>query len=128
MKKDEKFDKDDRKADASMCRCVNCQSTHEESAEKTEKDNEQTWKRVCEEEKTCWQLSEESEHEVDDIIWELSCVQRQHIIISAKSLWEIWSKNLHQKERRNKENHNNNNKEHSEISKKDWCQRDVIDA
>ncbi len=111
-----------------MCRCINCQSTHEESAEKTEKDNEQTWKRVCEEKKTCWQLSEESEHEVDDIIWESSCVQRQHIIISTKSLWEIWSKNLHQKERINKENHNNNNEEHSEMSKKDWCQQDVIDA
>jgi len=42
LKKDEKFDKNDRKADASMHRCINCQSVHEESAEETEKDNEQT--------------------------------------------------------------------------------------
>ena len=51
-----------------MCRCVNCQSMHEESAEKTEKDNEQTQKRVREEEKTCRQLSKENKHEVNDII------------------------------------------------------------
>jgi len=42
LRKDEKFDKDDRKADTSTRRCINCQSAHEESAEKTEKDNEQT--------------------------------------------------------------------------------------
>ena len=41
-------------------------------------------------------------------------------------MWEIWSKDFHQKRRRNKENHDNNNKEHSEVSKKDWCQRNVI--
>ncbi len=110
----------------STCRCVDCQSAHEESAEETEKDNEQTWKRVYEEEKTRWQLSEENEHEVNDIIWESSYVQCQHIIISAKSLWEIWSKNLHQKEKRSKENHDNNNKEHSKMSKKDWYQQDAV--
>jgi len=33
-------------------RCINCQSAHEESAEETEKDNEQIQKRVREEEKT----------------------------------------------------------------------------
>jgi len=49
-------------------RCVNCQSAYEESAEETEKDNEQSQKRVHEEEKTCRQLSEESEREVNDII------------------------------------------------------------
>jgi len=42
LKKDEKFDKNDRKADALMHCCINCQSVHEESAEETEKDNEQT--------------------------------------------------------------------------------------
>jgi len=40
LKEDEKFDRDDRKADASTRRCVNCQLAHEESAEETEKDNE----------------------------------------------------------------------------------------
>jgi len=40
LRKDEKFDKNDRKADASTRRCVNCQSMHEESVEETEKDNE----------------------------------------------------------------------------------------
>ncbi len=68
MKKDEKFDKNDRKADALMHCCINCQSVHEESAEETEKDNEQTWKRVHEEEKTRRQLNEKSKHEVNDII------------------------------------------------------------
>jgi len=126
LRKDEKFDKDDRKADASTRRCVNCQSTHEESAEETEKNNEQTWKRVCEREKTRWQLSEKSEHEVNNIIWKLSYVQHWYIIISAKSLWEIWSKNLHQRERRSKENHNNNNKEHSEVSERDWRWQDAV--
>ncbi len=57
-----------------MCHCVNYQSAHEKSAEETEKNNEQTWKRVYEEEKTCRQLSKESEHEVDNIIWKLSCI------------------------------------------------------
>ncbi len=42
LKRDEKIDKDDRKADASMRHCINCQLTHEESAEEIEKDNEQT--------------------------------------------------------------------------------------
>jgi len=42
---------DDKKADASTCRCINCQSTYEESAKKTEKDNEQTQKKVHEEKK-----------------------------------------------------------------------------
>jgi len=42
LRKDEKIDKDDKKADASTCRCVDCQSTHEESAEEIKKDNEQT--------------------------------------------------------------------------------------
>jgi len=42
LKEDEKIDKDDRKADASTRRCIDCQSMHEESAEKIEKDNEQT--------------------------------------------------------------------------------------
>ncbi len=101
---------------------------HEESAEETEKDNEQTWKKVHEEEKTRWQLNKENEREVNDIIWELSCVQRRHIIISAKSLWEIWSKNLHQRERRNKENHDNNNEEHNEMSERDWRRRDAVDV
>ncbi len=41
---------------------------HEESAEEIEKDNKQTWKRVHEEEKTYWQLSKESKHEINDII------------------------------------------------------------
>jgi len=75
LKKDEKFNKDDRKVDALMHRCVDCQSAYEESAEETEKDNEQTWKRVHEEEKTCWQLSKKSEREVNDIIWKSSYVQ-----------------------------------------------------
>ncbi len=89
MKRDEKINKDDRKVDASTRRCVNCQSMHEESAEEIEKDNEQTWKEVHEEEKTRWQLSEESEWEVDDIVWESFCSQRQHCVINAKSLQEI---------------------------------------
>jgi len=42
LRENEKFDRDDRKADASTRRCVDCQSMHEELAEKTEKDNEQT--------------------------------------------------------------------------------------
>jgi len=128
LRKDEKFDRDDRKADTSTCRCIDCQSMHEESAKKTEKDNEQTWKRVHEEERTRWQLSEKSEHEVNDIIWESSCVQCQRIIISAKSLWEIWSKDLHQREKRNKENHDDNNKEHSEMSERNWHRQDAVDA
>jgi len=41
LRENEKFDKDDRKADALMCRCINCQSVHEESVKETEKDNEQ---------------------------------------------------------------------------------------
>ena len=90
-----------------MCCCIDSQSVHEESVEETKKDNEQTWKRVYEEEKTRWQLSEENEHEVNDIIWELSCVQRWHIIVDAKSLWEIWNKDLHQRRRKSKENHCN---------------------
>jgi len=73
-------------------------------------------------------LSEENKHEVDDIIWESSCVQRQHIIINAKSLWEIWSKDLHQRKRKSKENHDDNNKKHSKMSKRNWYQRDVVDA
>ncbi len=52
MRKDEKIDKDDRKADASTCHCVDCQSMHEELAEKIKKDNEQTWKEVHKEEET----------------------------------------------------------------------------
>ena len=111
-----------------MHRCINCQSAHEESVEETEKDNEQTQKRVHEEERTCWQLSEENEHEVNNIIWKLSYVQHQHIIISAKSLWEIWSKDLHQRERESKENHDNNNKEHSEMSERNWRRRDAVDT
>ncbi len=110
-----------------MHHCVNCQSAHEESAEEIEKDNEQTQKRVHEEEKTRWQLSKESEREVNDIIWKSSCVQRQHIIISAKLLWEIWSKNLHQRKRRNKENHDDNNEEHSEMNERNWRRRDAVD-
>jgi len=51
LKEDEKFDRNDRKADASTCRCIDCQSAHEESVEEIEKDNEQTQKRVCEEER-----------------------------------------------------------------------------
>jgi len=86
LKKDEKFDRNDRKADALMRHCIDCQSVHEESAEETEKDNEQTWKKVHEEEKIHWQLSEENKHEVNDIIWKSSCAQRWHIIINAKSL------------------------------------------
>jgi len=42
LKKDEKIDKDDRKADASTRRCVDYQSMHKESAEEIKKDNEQT--------------------------------------------------------------------------------------
>jgi len=42
LREDEKIDRDDRKADASTRHYVNCQSTHEESAEEIEKDNEQT--------------------------------------------------------------------------------------
>jgi len=42
LRKDEKFDRNNRKADASTHRYVDCQSTHEESAEEIEKDNEQT--------------------------------------------------------------------------------------
>jgi len=42
-----------KKADASTCRCVDCQSTHEEFAEEIEKNNEQTQKEVREEEETC---------------------------------------------------------------------------
>ncbi len=72
-----------------MCHCVNCQSTHEESAEKIEKNNEQTWKKVHKEEEMRWQLSEESKREVDDVVWESSCSQHQHCIINAKSLQEI---------------------------------------
>jgi len=111
-----------------MHHCINCQSAHEESAEETEKDNEQTWKRVHEEEKTHWQLSKKNEHEVNDIIWKSSCVQRQHIIVNAKSLQEIWSKDFHQRERRSKENHDNNNEEHSEMSERNWHRRDVVDV
>ncbi len=62
---------------------------HEESVEEIKKDNEQTWKEVHEEEKTHWQLSKESEREVDDVVWESFCSQRQRYIISAKSLQEI---------------------------------------
>ncbi len=43
-------------------------------------------------------------------------------------MWEIWSKNLHQKERRSKENHDNNNEEHSEMNERDWCWRDVVNV
>ena len=43
-------------------------------------------------------------------------------------MWEIWSKNLHQKERRSKENHDDNNEEHSEMSKRDWCRQDAVDV
>ncbi len=73
-------------------------------------------------------MSKESEREVNDIIWKSSCVQHQHIIISAKSLWEIWSKDLHQRKRRNKENHDDNNEEHSEMSERDWRRRDAVDT
>ncbi len=45
-----------------------------------------------------------------------------------KSLWEIWSKDFHQKERRNKENHDDNNKEYSEMSKRNWRQQDAVDT
>ncbi len=128
MKRDEKFDRNDKKADASTRRCINCQSVHEESAEETEKDNEQTWKKVHEEEKTHWQLNKESEHEVDDISWKSSCVQCQHIVVNVKSLWEIWSKDFYQRKRRSKENHDDNNKEHSEMSKRNWHQQDAVNA
>ena len=128
MKRDEKFDRNDRKADVLTCRCVNCQSAHEESAQKIEKDNEQTWKKVHEEEKTHRQLSKKNKHEVNDIIWESSCVQHQHIIIIVKSLWEIWSKNLHQRKRKSKENHDNNNEEHSEMSERNWRWQDAVNT
>ncbi len=111
-----------------MHHCVNRQSMHEESAEEIEKDNKQTWKRVHEEERTCQQLSKESECKVNDIIWKSFYVQRQHIVVNAKSLWEIWSKDLHQRERRSKENHDNNNKEHSEMSVRDWRRQDVVNV
>ncbi len=101
---------------------------HEESAEETEKDNKQTWKRVHKEEKTCWQLSEESEHEVNNIIWKSSCVQHQYIVVNAKSLQEIWSKDFHQRKRRNKKNHDDNNKEHNEMSERNWRQQDIVDV
>jgi len=39
LKKNEKFDKDDRKVNALMHHCVDCQSAYEESAEEVEKDN-----------------------------------------------------------------------------------------
>jgi len=42
LKKDEKTDKDDKKADVLMRCCVNCQSMHEDSAKEIKKDNEQT--------------------------------------------------------------------------------------
>jgi len=42
LRKDEEIDRNDRKADMSTHRCINCQSMHEESAEEIEKDNEQT--------------------------------------------------------------------------------------
>jgi len=42
LKKDEKFDRNDKKADTLIHHCINCQSAHEESVEETEKDNEQT--------------------------------------------------------------------------------------
>ncbi len=45
-----------------------------------------------------------------------------------KSLWEIWSKNFHQRKRRSKENHDDNNEEHSEISERDWCRQDVVNT
>ncbi len=89
MKKDEKIDKNDKKADMLTRCCINCQSAHEELAEKIEKDNEQTWKEVHKEEKMHWQLSEENKWKVDDIIWESSCSQHQRCIINAKSLQEI---------------------------------------
>ncbi len=111
-----------------MRHCIDCQSAHEESAEETEKNNEQTWKRVHEEERTCKQLSEENEREVNDTIWKSSCVQHWHIVVSAKSLWEIWSKDLHQRERRSKENYDNNNEEHSEMSERNWRRRDTVNA
>jgi protein-arginine kinase len=62
---------------------------HEESAEEIEKNNEQTWKEVHEEEETRWQLSKESKREVDNIIWKSSYLQRWCCIINAKSLQEI---------------------------------------
>ena len=67
--------------------CIDYQSMHEESAEEIEKNNEQTWKKVHEEERTRWQLSEENEHEVDDIIWKSSCLQCQYIIIIIINLY-----------------------------------------
>ncbi len=42
-------------------------------------------------------------------------------------MWEFWSKDFHQRERRNKENHDDNNEEHSEVSKRDWHWQDVVD-
>ncbi len=43
-------------------------------------------------------------------------------------MWEIWSKDLHQRERRNKENHDDNNEEHSEMNERDWHQQDTVDT
>jgi hypothetical protein len=42
LKRDKKIDKDDKKVDASTCRCVDCQSTYEELVEEIEKNNKQT--------------------------------------------------------------------------------------
>jgi len=42
LKRDEKIDEYDRKADASMCQCIDDQLMNEESVEKTEKNNVQT--------------------------------------------------------------------------------------
>jgi len=43
-------------------------------------------------------------------------------------LWEIWSKDFHQRERRSKENHDDNNKKHSEMSERDWRRQDAVDV
>ena len=45
-----------------------------------------------------------------------------------KSLWEVWSKDLHQRRRKSKENHDNNNEEHSEMSERDWRRQDIVDT
>lgn len=68
LRRDEKTDEYDRKADASTRQCVDDQSMNEESVEETEKDNVQTWKEVRERKEMSRQLSKESKWEVNDII------------------------------------------------------------
>jgi hypothetical protein len=73
-------------------------------------------------------LSQKSEQEIDNAFLKLSWCERQRRVASTKLLREVRDKNLYQRRKENKENYDDENKKHSELSERDWRQRDIVDT